>query len=294
MNAPGDLAVVIVNYNTAALLADCLGALAAGGLDGLTATVWVVDNGSGDDSVAQAQAAALPVRVIANLTIGPSLGQDSIRQGIRAAMLAAVLVVLLMGFYYKLSGVIADGALMLNSILLVGLLVAIRATLTLPGIAGIALGIGMAVDSNVLILERIREELKLGKTVRSAIDSGYDKAFVTIVDSHVTTLITAAALFLFGTGPVKGFAVTLTVGVVASLFTSIYISRFIYDWVLEHHPDAKEISIGRMRIFHGTAFDFMKYKNHALAISWGIILVCLIASDFLLRYRVRVVRIEEA
>jgi preprotein translocase subunit SecD len=192
--------------------------------------------------VLRAGALPAPVRVIANLTIGPSLGQDSIRQGIRAAMLAAVLVVLLMGFYYKLSGVIADGALMLNSILLVGLLVAIRATLTLPGIAGIALGIGMAVDSNVLILERIREELKLGKTVRSAIDAGYGKAFVTIVDSHVTTLITGAALFLFGTGPVKGFAVTLCLGVAINLFTALVGTRVVYDWMTSRR-DLKALSI---------------------------------------------------
>jgi preprotein translocase subunit SecD len=151
-------------------------------------------------------------------------------------------VALLMGFYYKLSGVIADGALMLNSIILVGLLVAIRATLTLPGIAGIGLGIGMAVDSNVLILERIREELKLGKTVRSAIDAGYGKAFVTIVDSHVTTLITGAALFLFGTGPVKGFAVTLCLGVAINLFTALIGTRVVYDWMTSRW-DLKALSI---------------------------------------------------
>jgi len=192
--------------------------------------------------VLRAGALPAPVRVIANLTVGPSLGQDSIRQGVRAALLAAVLVVLLMACYYKLSGVIADGALMLNSIILVGLLVAIRATLTLPGIAGIALGFGMAVDSNVLILERIREELKLGKTVRSAIDAGYGKAFMTIVDSHVTTLITGAALFLFGTGPVKGFAVTLCLGVAINLFTALIGTRVVYDWMTSRW-DLKALSI---------------------------------------------------
>jgi preprotein translocase subunit SecD len=136
-----------------------------------------------------------------------------------------------MAVYYRLSGVIADSALILNTIMLIGLLAVLRATLTLPGIAGIALGIGMAVDSNVLILERIREELKLGKTVRSAIDAGYDKAFVTIVDSHVTTLITAVALFLFGTGPIKGFAVTLSLGVIINLFTALVGTRVVYDWM---------------------------------------------------------------
>ena len=181
--------------------------------------------------VLRAGALPAPVKIIANLTVGPSLGQDSVRDGIRAALVAAVLVVLLMAVYYRLSGVIADSALILNTIMLIGLLAVLRATLTLPGIAGIALGIGMAVDSNVLILERIREELKLGKTVRSAIDAGYDKAFVTIVDSHVTTLITAVALFLFGTGPIKGFAVTLSLGVIINLFTALVGTRVVYDWM---------------------------------------------------------------
>jgi preprotein translocase subunit SecD len=192
--------------------------------------------------VLRAGALPAPVKIIANLTVGPSLGQDSIHKGFRAALVAAILVVLLMAIYYKLSGVIADLALLLNSIILVGLLAALRATLTLPGIAGIALGIGMAVDSNVLILERIREELKLGKTVRSAIAAGYDKAFVTIVDSHVTTLITAAALFLFGTGPVKGFAVTLSLGVAINLFTALVGTRVVYDWMTTRR-ELKRLSI---------------------------------------------------
>jgi len=192
--------------------------------------------------VLRAGALPAPVKIIANLTVGPSLGQDSIQKGVRAAVVAGILVVLLMGVYYKLSGVIADFALLLNCIMLVGVLVAIRATLTLPGIAGIALGIGMAVDSNVLILERIREEMKLGKTIRSAIDAGYDKAFVTIVDSHVTTLITAAALFLFGTGPVKGFAVTLSLGVAINLFSALVGTRVVYDWMASRR-DLKRLSI---------------------------------------------------
>ncbi|MBI4536571.1 MAG: protein translocase subunit SecD [candidate division NC10 bacterium] len=192
--------------------------------------------------VLRAGALPAPVKIIANLTVGPSLGQDSIEKGIRAAILGAALVVLLMAMYYKFSGVIANFALLLNCIILVGTLVAIRATLTLPGIAGIALGIGMAVDSNVLILERIREELKLGKTVRSAIDAGYDKAFVTIVDSHVTTLITAAALFLFGTGPIKGFAVTLSLGVAINLFSALVGTRVVYDYMISRR-ELKTLSI---------------------------------------------------
>jgi preprotein translocase subunit SecD len=174
--------------------------------------------------------------------VGPSLGQDSIHKGVQAALWAGISVIILMAVYYKMSGGIADFALMLNLIMLLGVLSAIRATLTLPGIAGIALGIGMAVDSNVLILERIREELKLGKTVRSAIDAGYDKAFVTIIDSHVTTLITAFALFLFGTGPVKGFAVTLSLGVMINLFAALVGTRVVYDWMTTRW-DIKRLSI---------------------------------------------------
>jgi preprotein translocase subunit SecD len=192
--------------------------------------------------VLRAGALPAPVKIIANLTVGPSLGQDSVQKGLQAAIVAAVLVAALMAVYYKTSGIIANFALLLNTIMLVGILVAIRATLTLPGIAGIALGIGMAVDSNVLILERIREELKLGKTVRSAIDAGYDKAFVTIVDSHVTTLITAAALFLFGTGPIKGFAVTLSLGVAINLFSALVGTRVVYDWMTSRR-DLKSLSI---------------------------------------------------
>lgn len=181
--------------------------------------------------VLRAGALPAPVNIISNLTVGPSLGQDSIEKGVRAAILGGALVIAFMAIYYKLSGVIANLALLLNLIWLVGALASLRATLTLPGIAGIILGIGMAVDSNVLILERIREELRLGKTVRSAIDGGYDKAFLTIIDSHVTTLITAFALFLFGTGPVKGFAVTLSLGVIFNLVTALTGTRIIYDWM---------------------------------------------------------------
>jgi preprotein translocase subunit SecD len=183
--------------------------------------------------VLRAGALPAPVNIISNLTVGPSLGLDSIEKGMRAAILGGVLVIAFMAVYYKLSGVIANLALLLNLIWLVGALASLRATLTLPGIAGIILGIGMAVDSNVLILERIREELRLGKTVRSAIDGGYDKAFLTIIDSHVTTLITAFALFLFGTGPVKGFAVTLSLGVIFNLVTALTGTRVVYDWMTQ-------------------------------------------------------------
>jgi preprotein translocase subunit SecD len=170
-----------------------------------------------------------PVNVIQNVTVGPSLGQDSIDAGIRASWVGTALVVLFMAFYYRLAGVIADFALVLNVVLLIGALAALNATLTLPGIAGIILTIGMSVDSNVLIFERIREELRLGKPVRLAVDAGYEKAFLTIIDAHVTTLITALVLFLFGTGPIKGFAVTLSLGVTINLFTALVGTKVVFD-----------------------------------------------------------------
>jgi preprotein translocase subunit SecD len=181
--------------------------------------------------VLRAGALPAPVKIIENLTVGPSLGLDSIQKGIRATIIAGILVVVFMVGYYRLSGGVADAALLLNLILLVGALAVLKATLTLPGIAGIILTIGMGVDSNVLIFERIREELRLGKPVRLAIDSGYDKAIVTIIDSHVTTLITAFALFLFGTGPIKGFAVTLSLGILINLFTAILGTKVVFDFV---------------------------------------------------------------
>jgi preprotein translocase subunit SecD len=192
--------------------------------------------------VLRAGALPAPVNIISNLTVGPSLGQDSIDKGMRAAILGGALVILFMAVYYKLSGVIANFALLLNLVWLMGALASLKATLTLPGIAGIILGIGMAVDSNVLILERIREELRLGKTVRSAIDAGYDKAFLSIIDSHVTTLITAFALFLFGTGPIKGFAVTLVLGVIFNLVTALTGTRVVYSWMTQRW-DLKTLSI---------------------------------------------------
>ncbi|MDP2876604.1 MAG: protein translocase subunit SecD [Holophaga sp.] len=176
-------------------------------------------------------------------SMGPSLGADSIKSGVFAALLGFGAIIVFMVFYYRWSGLNAVAALTLNLIVMLGLMGSFNAVITLPGIAGFALTLGMAVDANILIFERIREELKTGKSVPSAIQAGFDKVFWTIVDSHVTQLFAAMLLFIFGTGPVKGFAVTLTVGVVASLFTSIYISRFIYDWILERHPGTKTLSI---------------------------------------------------
>ncbi len=181
--------------------------------------------------VLRAGALPAPVKIIQNVTVGPSLGQDSIDKGVRAAIIGSILVLVFMVVYYGLSGLLADWALVLNIVYLMGALASMRATLTLPGIAGIILAIGMAVDSNVLMFERMREELRLGKMVRAAVDSGYDKALFTIIDSHVTTLITAVVLFQFGTGPIKGFAVTLSLGVVINLFSSLIGTKVIFDWV---------------------------------------------------------------
>jgi len=179
----------------------------------------------------RAGALPAPVRIIQDVTVGPSLGGDSIRMGIRAGIIGTIAVIAIMAIYYRLSGMIAVFALGLNIILLIGALAALNATLTLPGIAGIILTVGMSVDSNVLIFERIREELRQGKTVRLAIDTGYDKAFLTIIDSHITTLITALALFLFGTGPIKGFAVSLSLGVTINLFTAIIGTKVVFDLI---------------------------------------------------------------
>ena len=177
------------------------------------------------------RAGALPAPMFTReeRTVGPSLGADSIRMGIRAALLGIAIVVLFMLIYYRLSGVIAIIALMHSLLILFGLLAYLGAALTLPGIAGIILTIGMAIDANVLIFERIREELAKAKTIRSAIDAGYDRAFTTILDANLTTLITAVVLWQFGTGPVKGFATTLSIGIVASMFSALVFSRMIFE-----------------------------------------------------------------
>jgi preprotein translocase subunit SecD len=179
--------------------------------------------------VLRAGALPAPVETLENRTVGPSLGADSVRQGIRSILIGGVLVVIFMVFYYRFSGTVADLALLLNLVILMGAMGYLRATLTLPGIAGIILTIGMAVDANVLIFERIREELRTGKSVKSSVESGFGKAFWTIFDANLTTFIAALVLFQFGTGPVKGFAVTLSIGILASMFTAIFVSRVVFD-----------------------------------------------------------------
>jgi len=183
-----------------------------------------------------------PVKILQNVTVGPSLGADSIRKGLMAGLIGVALVVVFMAMYYKLCGMVANLGMVLNIVYLMGALAALGATLTLPGIAAIVLLVGMSVDSNVLIFERIREELRLGKTPHAALDAGYDKAFLTIMDSHVTALITAAVLFQFGTGPVKGFAVSLSLGIIINLFTSLLATRVLFDAFLDR-VHVKKLSV---------------------------------------------------
>lgn len=173
-----------------------------------------------------------PVKIVQNVTVGPSIGQDSITKGLVAGGIGVLLVVLFMAIYYRLAGMVANLGMVLNVLYLLGALAALGATLTLPGIAAIVLLVGMSVDSNVLIFERVKEEIRLGRTPALCIDAGYDKAFMTIMDSHVTTLITAAVLFQFGTGPVKGFAVSLSLGIIINLFTSLLATKVIFDLAL--------------------------------------------------------------
>jgi preprotein translocase subunit SecD len=188
---------------------------------------------------------ALPagIKYLEERTVGPSLGTDSIRHGVKAAIIGMLAVLIFMLVYYRGAGVNADVALILNLIILLGFMGYFEAVLTLPGIAGVILTVGMGVDSNVLIFERIREELRNGKTPPSAVDQGFSHAWITIVDTHVTTIVSAAILFIFGTGPVRGFATTLTFGLLANLFTAVFVSRLIFDWVLSRKQRGDALSI---------------------------------------------------
>ncbi|MBN1482441.1 protein translocase subunit SecD [candidate division KSB1 bacterium] len=192
--------------------------------------------------ILRAGALPAPLYSITENTVGPSLGQDSINRGRNSVLIGLLLVILFMIIYYKAAGVVADFALMLNIVFVFAVMAGFHATLTLPGIAGIILTVGMAVDANVLIFERIREELKSGKTVRAAIDAGYGRAFSTILDANVTTLITAIVLYSFGTGPIKGFALTLSIGILASMFTAIVVTRLIFDIITSQYA-IKKLSI---------------------------------------------------
>ena len=190
------------------------------------------------------KAGALPasLRYLQELTVGASLGRDSIRDGVRASLAAMAFIAIFMLFYYRLSGVNAVVALAANLLILLAAMAYTNATLTLPGIAGIILTVGVGVDTNVLVFERIREELRNGKTVRAAVQNGFDRVWITILDTHATALIAAAFLFQFGTGPIKGFAVTLVIGLVANVFASYFVSRFLFEWVLgKRHVESLSI-----------------------------------------------------
>lgn len=198
-----------------------------------------------DDLALTLKSGALPATIEyqEERTVGPSLGADSIRAGVTASIGGLILVVVFMLFYYRGSGVNAVIALALNMILTVAALIVFGSTLTLPGIAGLILGIGMAVDSNVLIFERIREEILLGFSVRESISLGFDRAFVTIIDTHITTIISSVILYMTGSGPIKGFAVTLILGLLINLFTAVFVSRTIFNWVLVRNPEMEKLSI---------------------------------------------------
>jgi len=221
--------------------------------------------------VLRAGALPAPVAIIEERSVGPALGKDSIEKGIRAVVIGGLVVLIFMAAYYLLAGVIADFALVLNITLITGALAYFGGTLTLPGIAGLVLTIGMAVDANVLIFERIREETRLGKVLRAAISAGYDKAFWTILDANVTTLITALILFQFGTGPVRGFATTLSIGIVASMFTALVVTRLILDLLTLGTGGIKKLRM--MQFFSQPNIQFVKIRKIAYIVSIVVITV---------------------
>jgi SecD/SecF fusion protein len=213
---------------------------------------------------------AAPVKIVEERSVGASLGQDSIESGIKASIIGTIAVVVFILFYYYFVGLIADFALLLNVLILLAVLATFQATLTLPGIAGIALTIGMAVDANVLIYERVREELLAGKRIAAAIVAGYSKAFSTIIDSNLTTLITSVILIFLGTGPVQGFGVTLTIGICVSMFTALVVTRLLFDYLLSK---GKLRTIKMQRWVKETAINFMGMRTWAFGISWALIAV---------------------
>jgi len=200
---------------------------------------------AGEDLALTLRSGALPTSIeyLEERTVGPSLGADSIQAGLTAAIGGLAFIIAFMLFYYRGAGINAVVALTLNMILTIAGLIVLNATLTLPGMAGLILGIGMAVDSNVLIFERMREELKAGKSIRESIQLGFDRAWLTIIDSHVTTIIAGLILYLFGSGPIRGFAVTLILGLIINLFSAVFVSRTIFMWLLERNPNMKKLSV---------------------------------------------------
>jgi len=213
-----------------------------------------------------------PVKIVEENSTGPTLGRDSISKGIRASLIGLGAVIVFMLVYYMMAGMIANFALLLNILLLLGVLCMMDATLTLPGIAGVVLTVGMAVDANVLIFERIREELALKKSMKGAIESGYAKAFSTIFDANVTTLIASIILINMGKGPVKGFGVTLTIGIIASMFTALFVTRLIFEGALAKGM-LKSVNMMKIAFLHHNQFDFMRLWKQWFGISWIIIII---------------------
>lgn len=230
--------------------------------------------------VLRAGALPAPVKIIEERTVGPSLGQDSIQKGIKAGLFGAVFVFLFMPLYYLFCGFIADLGLIVYMVMVFGAMAVFHASLTLPGIAGFILSIGMAVDANVLIFERMREELEVGKTPRAAIAAGYHKAFSAILDSNVTTLITSVLLFIFGTGPIKGFAVTLTIGILASMFSAIVVTRVIFDFMTRQNA---QIKLKMMKWIGVPKIHFL--KGRFLAYGFSVLTLILGIGSFMLRGR---------
>ena len=220
------------------------------------------------------RAGALPaeVEIIEDRTVGPSLGRDSIEQGKTAAIYSMVLIAIFMILYYRATGLIADFALLLNMLFIMAVLAGFHATLTLPGIAGIILTIGMAVDANVLIFERIREELRSGKTIRAAIDSGYGHALSAIIDANVTTFLVGIVLYQFGTGPVRGFALTLCIGIISSLFTAFFVTRTIFD-LITRKSEQSTLSIGPVALFTNLNIRFLSLRNIGFGASAAVLLL---------------------
>jgi SecD/SecF fusion protein len=215
-----------------------------------------------------------PIKIIEERGVDPSLGRDSIQSGVTAAVIGTVLVALFMVAYYRFSGLVANLALILNLVILMGVLAMFGFTLTMPGIAGIVLAVGMAVDANVLIYERIREELRLDKPLRAAVAAGYARAFRTILDANVTTLITALILVWMGTGPIKGFGITLTIGLLANLFTAVFVTRIVFDYMI---MKGRLKSLPMMRLIGDTSIDFLGKRVPAFSASWVLIGVGLVA-----------------
>ena len=224
------------------------------------------------------RAGALPaeVEIIEDRTVGPSLGRDSIEQGKTAAIYSMVLVVIFMVLYYRAAGLIADCALLLNMLFIMAVLAGFHATLTLPGIAGIILTIGMAVDANVLIFERIREELRSGKTVRAAIDSGYGHALSAIIDANVTTFLVGIVLYQFGTGPIRGFALTLCIGILSSLFTAFFVTRTIFE-LMTRKSERSTLSIGPVALFSNLNIRFLSLRNIGFGTSAAVLLIGIVS-----------------